>query len=210
MHRTSRRLAVVLIASLLWMTTVDAVAGPQSTAQSDYVIRRQVELLGPGSELKLKLADGRTLEGSIGAVDSASFELISKKDHDRVQIDYRVVAEFEVRKVVFPEAKDMNVQVQRVVNQLGIGRHIQVKTSSEKVNGNVHRIWDDHFELLLDKKWKSLDVAYTDVRELSPQPSKRRQTGDGPDVGKVILMGFALFLIVVLPVQCSLRKDCHI
>ena len=204
MRHAHRRIAAALIASLLWMNAVEV------SAQSDHVIREQIELFGPGTEVKLKLANGKVLQGSIGLVDRESFELISKQNHDRMGIAYRAVAQFEVRKKFLPGAGDTETEVRRVVNTLGIGRHFEVKTSSGKLSGNVQRTWDDHFELLLDKKWKPVDVAYADVRELSVQPVNAPQRRAGPNMGKVIFMSFAFFMIVVAPIQCSLRKDCHI
>ena len=68
-------------------------------------------------------------------------------------------------------------EAHRVVNRLGVGEHVAVRlTSGETVRGHIRAIADDHFVLLLDRTAAPLDIAYSDVRQLGPNPSTTAKT----------------------------------
>lgn len=63
-------------------------------------------------------------------------------------------------------------EVHRVVERLGVGHHVAVKLTGGTVRGHIREIAADHFVLLFDRGAGSHDIAYSDVRELGPNPSK--------------------------------------
>ena len=193
MHALSRPVAVILIGSLVWMTGNNAIASPQASMQS--VVRKQVELFGPGTEVKLKLISGKTLGGSIVSAGDEFFEVMSHREQPARQIPYFAVKEIEIRKAAFPASEDASIQQARRVVEGSLGGRIKVKvTSGKELQGSIFRIYGHHFELLPDGKVMTVNVAYADIRELRPRPQLAMRSS----FTKKALIGVTFYVLLLI------------
>lgn len=204
MPHSSRPLAVILTACMIWISSTEALAYPHPPAHLDSAVRRWVELFGTGTEVSLKLTNGKKFEGSLGALGAESFELIFRQTHASLEIDYVDVKKFEVRKASFRLSDEASTQqAARVVEGLGVGSRIKVKVAGKELYGNIYDIQEHHFELLPIGKVNIIDVAYTDMRELRPQP--RRDTSSGSEWKTYAI---ALGVLMLLPLACRNKPGC--
>jgi hypothetical protein len=204
MPHSSRPLALILTACIIWMSTTDALAYPHPSTPPNSAVRRWVELFGAGTEVRLKLTNGKKLQGSLGGLGAGSFELIFSQAHTPLQIDYIDVREFEVRKASFRLSDEASTQqAARVVEGLGVGSRIKVRVTGKELYGNIYDIQERHFKLLPVGKANIINVAYADMRELRPQP--RRDTSSGSGWKTYAIAGAVLML---LPLSCRNKSGC--
>ena len=211
MRHNSRRVAVFLIALLIAMNTLEVDAFAQVQAPGASIFRRQAELFGQGAEIDLRLIGDKSLRGSIGEVGVDFLELIPGKNRPSEQIPYSLIQALELRRVTFRESDDASTsQARRVLEGLGSGRRIELKTSSNRLRGNIQRAAEDHLELLPIGKAAHIDVDYADIRELKPLKSPPPKTARSGTSGKTmaIIVGLVLTYTVVLPALCSARRGC--
>ncbi len=151
--------------------------------------QRQVELLGVGAAVEVKLANGRRLDGSITSIDAGSFDLAFHHGEVR-RITYGEVAEWRFVSATYRASGPPNVtEVRRVAAGLGAGRHVAVKvTSGQTFRGHIQAVHEEHLVLLRDRATIPIDIAYDEVQTLGPNLSTRAKTAIWVGVGVTALM----------------------
>ncbi len=134
--------------------------------------QRQVELLGVGAAVKVRLANGQRLDGSITSIDTGSFDLALRRGEVR-RITYGEVAELRFVSATYKASGPPNVtEVRRVAAGLGAGRHVAVKvTSGQTLRGHIQAVHEEHLVLLRDRATMPIDIAYDEVQALGPNLS---------------------------------------
>ena len=134
--------------------------------------QRQVELLGVGAAVKVRLANGRRLDGSITSIDAGSFDLALRRGEVR-RITYGEVAELRFVSATYKASGPPNATaVRRVAAGLGAGRHVAVKvTSGQTFRGHIQAVHEEHLVLLRDRATIPIDIAYDEVQALGPNLS---------------------------------------
>jgi hypothetical protein len=108
-------------------------------------IRRQAEQLGPGAHIRLRLANGEKMAGSIEAIQDGGLVVKGGQESTPNLIAYNQVA--------VPAAR-------RVVAALGVGQHIVVKESGAKsIHGHIQAIDEERFVLLPDNSTAPVTIA---------------------------------------------------
>jgi ribosome maturation factor RimP len=133
------------------------------------VLKQRVEQFGVGTELKLKLASGQKVRGSVESVGDESF-VVALKDNGGSQ----EIAFDELRKVNYPkrgykaEGHPDPTAAKRMVVQLGVGEHIMVQTGPDtKLRGHIREIHDDHFVILPDNQNAPVQVPYNNILKVN-------------------------------------------
>ena len=194
MSKWQRVIVVTLIVCLVpapygdWVTILLAATPPNAV-----LAKQQVELFGVGAELKLKLASGEKVRGSVGAIEEHGFDLISDRGGSAHRITYDQVAELKLAKSTFQTRGAPNPEeARRVAAGLGVGRHVAVKvTSGQTFRGNLQAINEDHLVLLPDREARTMEIAYANVQALGPNLSK------GAKIAIVVVVVVAAAVIIL-------------
>ena len=151
--------------------------------------QRQVELLGVGAAVKVRLANGQRLDGSITSIDAGSFDLALRRGEVR-RITYGEVAELRFVSATYKASGPPNVTaVRRVAAGLGAGRHVAVKvTSGQTFRGHIQAVHEEHLMLLRDRATIPIDIAYDEVQALGPNLSTGAKTAIWFGVGVAALL----------------------
>jgi small nuclear ribonucleoprotein (snRNP)-like protein len=167
-----------------WVATLRAATPP-----GPLVARRQVQLLGVGAAVNIRLRGGEKVEGSIGAIDADSFDSTRSRGAVPRRIVFSEVTELKVAQSTYRSSGSQNAdEVRRVVTALGLGQHVAVRAMSGKTfRGHIQRIDADHFQLLLDRQAGSVDIAYGDVQRVGPNSSKGKTIAIIVGVGLAVL-----------------------
>jgi len=195
MHSFQRVIAITLIVCLMptlcgdWITSLRAATPPNPT-----LAKQQVELLGVGAGVKVRLASGEKLEGAVASFDARGFDLIPRRQGSPRRIAYDRVTELKLAKSTYRASGHPDtLQVRRVVAGLGVGKHVAAKvTSGKKFRGHIQAINEDHFVLLPDRKAASVEIAYGDVQQLGPNLSK------GAKIALFVIVLTATVVLLVL------------
>lgn len=193
MGNYQKAIAVMLIVCLVPLPCSDALTLLQGAAPPDPALaKQQVELFGAGAAVKLKLAGGKKLRGSIGAIEEQGFDLISHRGASTRRITYDQVSELKLAKLTYRASGVPNAeQARRVAAGLGVGKHVAIKVASgKKFRGHIQAINDDHFVVLLDREARSIEIAYADVRKLGPNLSSGAKIA--------IIVGVVVIVVVII------------
>lgn len=182
----------VLPVSDLAAFAADAPAGPEQ-------VKQQIDQFGVGANLKVQLADGKKLKGSVVSLGEEGFELKGKSDIPR-HIAYNNVNEVKLGRLKYrakgaPDA----TEARRVVLGLGVGRHIQVKTTAGKeYHGNIQAVSSDSFTILPDHQTSPFQIGFGEVQYVE------QNLGTGAKIAIIALAaGVAILIAVVLGVRYS-------
>jgi ribosome maturation factor RimP len=159
------------------------------------LIKQQVDRFGLGAKVKIQLADGKKLKGSISAIEDEGFLLASKADGAPRRVAYDQVAQLKLAKLTYKAAGQPDpAEARRVVLGLGVGKHIMVKTAAGKeYHGLIVAIEDGGFAVMPDKQATPVQIAYGDVLQLGPNLSTRAKIA--------IVLGTAgavLFVVIIM------------
>jgi hypothetical protein len=129
------------------------------------------------------------------ALGEDGFELKTKSGDGPRQIAYNNVNEVKLAKLKYrakgtPDA----VEARRVVLGLGVGHHIQLKTTPGKeYHGNIQVIGADSFTMLPDHQTAPVQIAFSDVQYVEQNLST------GAKVAIVAgVAGAVIFLLMVI------------
>ena len=163
--------------------------------------QRQVELLGVGATVTVRLANGQRLEGSITSIEAGRFDLALRRGDVR-RITYGDVAELRFVRATYKASGPPNVtEVRRVAAGLGAGRHVAVKvTSGQTFRGHIQAVHEEHLVLLRDRATTPIDIAYDEVQALGPNLSSGVKVAIWAGVGVTALM-------VILAVAITETRD---
>jgi ribosome maturation factor RimP len=159
------------------------------------LIKQQVDQFGLGAKVKIQLADGKKLKGSISAIEDEAFLLTSKQQGSPRRVAYDEVAQLKLAKLTYKAAGQPDpAAARRVVLGLGVGKHIMVKTAGGKeYHGLIVAIEEGGFAVMPDKQATPVQIAYGDVLQLGPNLSTRAKIA--------IVLGTAgavLFVVLLL------------
>jgi len=146
-----------------------------------------------GANLKVQLADGKKLKGSVVALGEDGFELKAKSGDAPRHIAYNNVNEVKLAKLKYrakgvPDA----VEARRVVLGLGVGRHIQVKTTAGKeYHGNIQVIDADSFSMVPDRATVPIQIAFADVQHVEQNMSR------GARIAIIVLVALAVTVTIL-------------
>ena len=166
MRRSYRLLAVGLAVSVgvLSLGDISALGAEEST--NPELIKQEIIQYGAGANLKLRLTDGKKLKGSVVNLGEDGFELRAKPNEIPRHIAYSQVTEVKPTKLVYrakgqPDARE----ARRTVLGLGVGRHIQVKTTTgNSYHGNIQAIAADTFTMLPDRQTAPVEIPFSQVQ----------------------------------------------
>jgi ribosome maturation factor RimP len=148
-----------------------------------------------GAEVKVKLAGGKNLRGSIGSIEEDSFLLTKEGKAPPKRLAYADVAELKLAKNLYrATGQPDSLAALRVVEALGVGRHAVVKTTAgQEYHGDIQAIDRDRFTLLPDRQIQPVQIAYSDVQQVGPNLSKAAKIA--------IIVGVALAVVAVIGIS---------
>jgi hypothetical protein len=157
-------------------------------------VKQQVNQFGAGANLKVQLADGKKLKGSVVSLGEDGFELRAKSGDSPRHIAYNNVNEVKLATLVYrAKAAPDAVEARRVVLGLGVGKHIMVKTAAGKeYHGLIVAIEEGGFAVMPDKQATAVQIAYNDVLQLGPNLSK------GAVIAIVVAAAATVIIITIL------------
>jgi ribosome maturation factor RimP len=193
MNFTRDSICIGLIGCMLLIPINDVAAYPQPATPSNLSsVQQQVEQIGVGAEVKLKLAGGEKVRGNIQAIDDQGFVLGSGQQKSHRRITYDQVARVTLASLVYRASGAPDpIAASRVVAGLGAGHHIVVKTTEGKeYHGNIQVIGEDHFVMVPDHQTASVQIAYTQVHYVEQNLSK------GAKIAIVVAIVVAVAVVV--------------
>jgi ribosome maturation factor RimP len=166
MCRSHRVLAIALGFSIGVWSLGDVSALAAETSTNPELIRQEIIQYGVGANLKLRLADGKKLKGSLVFLAEDGFELRVKPKEPPRHIAYSQVTEVKLTRLSYrAKGQPDAVEARRTVLGLGVGHHIQVKTTTGKeYHGNIQTIDADTFTMLPDRQTVSVEIPFSQVQ----------------------------------------------
>jgi ribosome maturation factor RimP len=196
--RNWRKYAVVgLVVCLLHLSLADAAqSAGTTTTLNPALAKQQVSQLGVGAKVKVELASGKRLKGSIQAVEDTGFLLTSNNAASPTRVAYGEVAELKSTTLRYAaKGQPDAAQVKRVAAGLGVGPHIVVETAKGKVyHGHIAALDAETFTLMPDRADAPVPIAYNSVKEMGPSMTRRT----GLIVAGAVLGGLLVWIIVAL------------
>jgi hypothetical protein len=187
---------MVLIVGLLNLPLADLTLarGVKSTADPA-AIKQRVEVFGVGASLSVRLTGGKKTKGSIVGLGEDGFALMAKPGEAPRHVAYNTVSEVKPGKLTYRAKRAPDaVEARRVVLGLGVGRHIQVKTTAgQEYHGNIQVVGPDTFTMLPDGQTAPVEIAYSDTASLGPNMSRGEKIATIAGVAGVALL--VLYLI---------------
>ena len=155
------------------------------------VVRQEMIQYGVGANLKLRLADGKKLKGSLVFLGEDGFELRGKPKEAPRHIAYSQVTEVKPTRLFYrAKGQPDAVEARRTVLGLGVGHHIQVKTATGKeYHGNIQTIDTDTFTMLPDRQTSVVQISFSEVQSVEKNLSK---------VAKIVIAVFVAGTIAVV------------
>ena len=196
-------ICIGLVGCMLLLPINDVAAYPQpATASNLSSVKQQVEQIGVGAEVKLKLAGGEKVRGNIQAIDDQGFVLDSGQQASHRRINYGQVARVTLASLVYRASGVPDpIAASRVVAGLGAGHHIVVKTTEGKeYHGNIQVIDEDHFVIVPDHQTASVQIAYTQVHYVEQNLSKGAKIAI---VVAIVVVVAVVVTVVVVKVGCK-------
>jgi ribosome maturation factor RimP len=176
MYSSKKALVIALVTCLLLLPLGDVAASlDAATPPNPAVAKQQVDQYGVGAKVKIQLADGKKLKGSISAIEDEGFLLASKADGSPRRVAYGQVAQLKLAKLTYKAAGQLDpAEARRVVLGLGLGKHIMVRTAAGKeYHGLIVAIEEGGFAVMPDRESAPVQIAYGDVLQLGPNLSTR-------------------------------------
>ena len=166
MNQWHRIIVIALVICIGVLPVSDVAPLAADTPAAPEQVKQQLDQFGVGANLKVQLADGKKLKGSVVSLGEDGFELRGKSADAPRHIAYNNVNAVTLAKLKYrakgtPDA----VEARRVVLGLGVGHHIQVKTTAGKeYHGNIQIIGTDSFRMLPDRETAPVQIAFADVQ----------------------------------------------
>ncbi len=195
MFNLKKLLANAMVVALLHLGLISSSVRLQAKElPNPDVLKQRVEQFGVGTELKLKLANGQNIRGSVESVGDESLVVALKDNGVSREVSYD-----ELRKVNYPkrgykaEGHPDPAAAKRMVVQLGVGEHIMVQTGPDtKLRGHIREIHGDHFVILPDNQNAAVQVPYQNILKVNKNMSF------GATIAVLVGIAAAVVLILVL------------
>jgi len=174
MCRSYRVLAVALGFSIGVGSLGDIPTLAAEASTNPGTIKEEIIQYGLGANLRLRLADGKRLKGSLVFLGEDGFELRATPKEAPRHFAYSQVAEVKPAMLSYrAKGQPDAVEARRTVLGLGVGRHIQVKTTSGKeYHGNIQTISTDTFTMLPDRQTSAVEIPFSQVQSVEPNLNK--------------------------------------
>jgi ribosome maturation factor RimP len=171
------------------MAAFGATASPDRAA-----VKQQIDQFGVGANVKLQLADGKRLKGSISAIEDEAFLVASGREGSPQRVAYDQVAQVKLAKLTYKAAGQPDpAEARRVVLGLGVGKHIMVKTAAGKeYHGLIVAIEEGGFAVMPDKQATPVQIAYNDVLQVGPNLSTFAKVAIVAAIVVVIFLAWAV------------------
>jgi ribosome maturation factor RimP len=186
-------LAIGVVFGMLHLSLVDGAWSAESGLPTPAAVKQQVSLFGVGAKVKIRLANGKKLNGTIKAIEDGTF-LVASNRSSPTPVAYEQVAELKLTKNTYKAKGSVNAEeARRVITGLGTGHHIMVKTTAGKeYHGNIKAIETDGFTMLPDHTTTLVQIGYDETWQAGPNLSK------GAKIAIVALVAVVIVVIVVL------------
>jgi small nuclear ribonucleoprotein (snRNP)-like protein len=160
------------------------------TSTHSEVVRQEMTEYSVGANLKLRLADGKKLNGSLVFLGEDGFELRGKPKEAHRHIAYSQVTEVKLTRLVYrAKGQPDALEARRTVLGLGVGHHIQVKTTTGmEYHGNIQTIDTDTFTMLPDRQTSAVQISFSEVQYVEQ------------NLGKVAKIAIAVVVVATLAV----------
>lgn len=197
--RTKRKFAVwglaVCVTVLSWPDL--AISRDTATPATPTLMKQQIDQLGVGAKVKVRLASGEKLSGWIEAIEERAFLLASARDGSPRQVAYDQITQLSLAKLTYRASRQSDpAEAKRVVAGLGVGRHIMVKTvAGQEIHGNIQAIESDRFTMLPDHQKATVQIAYSDITQLGPNLSR---------AAKIAIVAAAIGAVVIIIIAAKL------
>ena len=167
-------LAVALGVSIAVWSLGDIPTLAAETSTHPELVRREMIQYGVGANLKLRLADGKRLKGSLVFLGEDGFELRGQPKEPPRHIAYSQVTEVKPAMLSYrAKGQPDAVEARRTVLGLGVGHHIQIKTTTGKeYHGNIQTIDTDSFTMLPDRQSSAVQISFSQVQYVEQNLSK--------------------------------------
>ena len=144
------------------------------TSTHPELVRQEMIQYGVGANLKLRLADGKKLKGSLVFLGEDGFELRASPKEPPRHIAYSQGTAVKPARLVYrAKGQPDAVEAHRTVLGLGVGHHIQVKTTTGKeYHGNIQTIDTDTFTMLPDRQTSAVQISFSEVQYVEQNLSK--------------------------------------
>jgi len=161
MQRKTIALAVVFCLFIVQSLTAATPFNPAS-------IRQQADQLGTGARVRLKLASGGKLVGSIAAIQDDGLLFAAGQQNTPKLIAYNEVAQLKLASRRYRASGETDaLHVRRVVSTLGVGQHVVVNRAGAKaLHGHIQSFDSDHFTVLPDHEAAPVQISYSEVRHV--------------------------------------------
>jgi small nuclear ribonucleoprotein (snRNP)-like protein len=162
-------------------------------------VKQQVDQFGVGAYVKLKLARGERLRGSIQAIEDGSFLLNTGGASAPQRIAFDQLAQVKLAKNTYKASGQPDfLEVRRVVTALGAGKHIMVRTTrGNEYHGNIQAIDQDRFTMLPDLQSAPVQIGYGEVSAMGPNLSK---------VAKIVIVAVVAVVVVAAIIAIQNRN----
>jgi ribosome maturation factor RimP len=162
MQKWHKPMAVGVALCLCYVSSIESLRAATPFAPSS--MKEKVGDFGVGARVRLELAGGEKLQGSITAIDEQGF-LVSERDNAPRRVAYDQVAQLGLADRAYRTKGEIDpVAARRVVLNLGVGRHAVVKFAGREVHGHIQAVGQDEFTLLPDHETGPVQIQYSQVR----------------------------------------------
>jgi len=161
-------------------------------------VREQVEQLGPGASVKVKLITGERLSGIIETFQDQDFTLQTGNAVASRQVAYADVRQLKLSSRRYTAHLDATPEAaRRVVVALGVGQHIMVNPKgAPAIHGNIQAIAPEQFTVIPDHSTVPVTLAYNDIRHVE----KNLTLG-----GTIVLVVLIVAAVVVITTVAATR-----
>ena len=123
-----------LVVCLMYLPLADVgLAANETRLPNPGLTKQQVGKFGVGANVKVELASGKKVKGSIQSVEEGGFLLASNHAGSPTRVAYDEVSQLKLTKVTYKSKGQPDAaEVKRVAAGLGVGHHIMVKTAEAK------------------------------------------------------------------------------
>lgn len=193
-----RVVAVTLLVCLVpmpyggWLDVAQAASLPDPA-----LTKRTVALLSVGARVRMTLANGEKITGSIASVGAESFDVVGALPASQRRLAYHDVSELKLTTTRYrangvPNALD----ARRVAATLGVGKFVKVQVASgNTLRGHIETVSEDVMVLRLDRQAGSAAIEYREVQEMTPASG-----GRGKRIAIwVVALAVAAFVIFSIP-----------
>ena len=183
-----------LVVCLMYLPMADVgLAASDTPLPNPSLTRQQVEQLGVGAKVKVELASGQKLNGSIQSVEEDGFLLASSPAGPPTRVAFDQVSELKLAKITYNAKGNPDpAEARRVAAGLGVGHHVVVKTmEGREYHGNIVSLGAESFTMLPDHQAAPVQIAYCQTQQLGPNMST------GTKIAIIVLVGVAITVTII-------------